>query len=388
MPFDFRTYLEMFGLAFRDRPSPGRFALLCILFVLFPVISAVNSLCLCLDRLVYPGFRRTQVTTPVFIVGQPRSGTTLMHKLACGDSERFTYFMMYELFLPSIVQKKLVRLLGRLDRRFLGGSIARRIGAWEDRTFAKGRQMHPMGLTNPEEDEFLMMPCCASSTLAMVFPYQRELNRLHYFDERPPSVRRRIMRYYRGCVQRQIYLNGNDRILCSKNPVFVPKLRSLLETFPDAKFIVMVRTPYETIPSILKMMERNWRATGCDRQRIGESLRLLGEQCFHTYRYPFEILETRPPETFAIVSYTDLVASPTRVFEDVYARLGFEMSPAFATFLANEEAKSKEHRSEHVYALREYGLTREQIRSNLADLFQRFGWDEEDAAQVATHERR
>ena len=65
-------------------------------------------------------------------------------------------------------------------------------------------------------------------------------------------------------------------MLCSKNPEFVPKLKSLIETFPDARFIVMLRTPYETMPSIMKMMERNWKATGCDRARVAESVRLLG----------------------------------------------------------------------------------------------------------------
>jgi hypothetical protein len=375
VPFDFQTYLEMFRLAFRDRPARGRRILLGVLVVLLPLWSAVNTLCLWLDHLLFPGFRRTPVTTPVFIVGQPRSGTTLMHTLMSADDEHVTHFMMYELFLPAIVQKKLVRLLGRLDRRWLDGAVARRITAWEDRTFAKGRQMHPMGLTNPEEDEFLMMLCCASSTLAMVFPYQRELNRLHYFDQRPAAVRRRIMRYYRGCVQRQLCLNGGDRILCSKNPVFVPKLRSLIETFPDAKFIVMLRTPYETIPSILKMMERNWKATGCDRDRIAESLRLLGEQCLHTYRYPVEALQQRPADTVAFVHYTDLVASPTQVFREVYARLGLPLSPAFAATLAREEARSKQHRSEHVYDLHEYGLTRAEIHTALGDLFERFGWE-------------
>ena len=178
-------YVQLFRMAFRDRPSRGRRILLCVLAVLFPMWSLVNSLCLMLDHLLFPAFRRTRVVQPVFIVGQPRSGTTLMHTLMSRDVEQFTHFMMYELFLPSIIQKKIVRGLSALDRRLLDGTIARRITEWEDRNFATGRQMHPMGFTNPEEDEFLMMLCCASSTLAMFFPYQRELGRLHYFDDRP-----------------------------------------------------------------------------------------------------------------------------------------------------------------------------------------------------------
>ena len=39
------------------------------------------------------------------------------------DAERFSYFMLYEMFLPSLLQKKLVRFLAACDRRWLNGRI-------------------------------------------------------------------------------------------------------------------------------------------------------------------------------------------------------------------------------------------------------------------------
>jgi hypothetical protein len=266
--FDFRTYALMIRLALAERPTKSRRRLVIVLAIAIPLVAAINALCMLLDYLLFPTFVRTPIRSPVFIVGHARSGTTLLHQLLSRDSERFSVFLTWELFFPSILQKKLVRLLGRLDQRLLGGRIDRRIRAWEDRTFAAGRKMHPMSLTGPEEDEFVLALSCASGVWVLVFPYWRELQHLYYTDDMAPSRRRRLMRFYRVCVQRQLYLNGGNKIHLSKNPTFSGKVASLIEAFPDARFVVCMRSPYETIPSLLKMMTRNWKAGRCSPERI------------------------------------------------------------------------------------------------------------------------
>jgi len=378
VPFDFQTFFTMFRLAFRDRMSPRRRTVVIALLFLIPLFATVNAVCMLLDRVLFPGFRRVEPRAPIFIIGHARSGTTLMHRLMTAD-RRMSWFMTYEMLVPSIVQRRIIRALGAWDRS-RGGAMEKRIAAWEDRTFAKGRQMHPMSLTGPEEDEFVLASACMSGVWVTVFPYMRELDYLYYTDEMSPRRRRRILAFYRQCVQRQLYLNGADRTHCSKNPTFAGKLESLIETFPDARFVVMNRNPYETIPSLLKMMERNWKASDCDRDRMSDSLARLGRQSFHTYRYPYEVLARHPEVAHAIVDYRDLVANPRSTVGRVYAELGLEMTAEFDEALTLEEQRSRSHRAEHVYSLREFGLSRDEIRDELADLFDRFGWDDDTAA--------
>jgi hypothetical protein len=50
------------------------------------------------------------------------------------------------------------------------------------------------------------------------------------------------------------------------------------------------------------------------------------------------------------------------------------MSPSMRKSLAEEEARAGAYRAEHVYSLDEFGLAREEIRTRLAPLFERFGW--------------
>jgi len=67
------------------------------------------------------------------------------------------------------------------------------------------------------------------------------------------------MNFYKECVRRQLYMNGGERIHLSKNPTFCGRVESLLEVFPDARFVVLYRNPQETIPSLLKLMKFSWK---------------------------------------------------------------------------------------------------------------------------------
>jgi len=81
-----------------------------ILFLAFAEI--INWLCLLLDEIFYRSYKKTEIDSPVFIIGMPRTGSTYLHNLLCNDMERFTSMKLWEmLFCPSVLQKKMARLL-------------------------------------------------------------------------------------------------------------------------------------------------------------------------------------------------------------------------------------------------------------------------------------
>ena len=382
MYFDFATYTRMFRLALREENPAGRRRLLFILLVIVPIVATFNAVCFFLDGVFFPGLHTVEVRTPVFIVGHARSGTTLMHRLMSTDGERFSYFMLYEMFFPSLLQKKFIRFLAACDRRWLGARIERRLKAWEDRKFAKTQDMHRTGLTAPEEDDFIYTFSCASGFWIVLLPYMGQLD-FYYIDERPPADRRRRMRFYAACVRRQLYLNGTNKIHLSKNPVFSGRVESLIEAFPDARIVVLMRNPYDTIPSLLKLMQTSWKYRKWDDAQMNRSLRALAEQSFHTYRYPLDVLARHPNVKQAVVDYRELVAEPRRVVHQVYAQLGFPVTPEFDAVLQREEHRARAHETTHRYSLEEFGLKGDDIRTALADLFDRYRWDD-DAARPAT----
>jgi hypothetical protein len=312
-------------------------------------------------------------------VGHARSGTTHVHRLMSRDAGRFSAFRLYELYFPSLLQKKAIRAVAQLDRRWLGGWLERRVQAWEAKRYAAVRKVHEMGLTQPEEDDLVFYYSCAAGFWISRMPYMGDLD-FYYVDEWPARKRRRLMRFYRDCVRRQLHLNGGDRIHLSKNPVFAGRMEALLETFPDARFVVPVRNPAETIPSLLKLVSGGWRRMGWDPERMRACQRVLAEQSFHTYRHPLEVLDRHPEVPHSILDYRELVADPAAAIEKVYRDLDIPMTDAFRSVLRAEKARAGGHVSGHRYSLEEFGLDADAIHDRLADLAERFGWDAEVGA--------
>jgi len=64
----------------------------------------------------------------------------------------------------------------------------------------------------------------------------------------------------------------------------------------------------------------------------------------------------------------------------VYAALGIPVTPEFAAILDEEQARARKHESGHSYSLAEFGLDKDAIERELAELFERYGWSEGGAA--------
>jgi hypothetical protein len=371
----------MIRLAWNEPNAKVRVYFLLILLLWIPPVSCFHAICFFLDGLLFPGLWRTQIKEPVFILGHARSGTTLTHRLMSQDDGRFSAFMLYEMYFPSLVQRWVIRRLARLDRR-LGGHLERRVLAWDERRYASTQSLHPMSLTNMEEDDMVLYYSIASGYWIAKMPYMGLLD-FYYVDEWPEKKRKRLMRFYRDCVRRQLYLNGGDKIHLSKNPIFAGRVEMLIETFPDARIIVPVRNPYETIPSLLKLMQSGWKRLGWEEERQQRCLEFLAHQSFHTYRHPLEVLARRPDVPHAVLDYRELLADPAATIERVYRDLGLEVSADYRERLLGEGKRARQHKSTNRYSLEEFGLEADTIHEELAELFDRFGWDDEGRSPSA-----
>ncbi|HQR03356.1 MAG: sulfotransferase [Proteobacteria bacterium] len=383
--FDFITWFKLVRLAAREPNHRQRRGLLGLLLLRVPLRAGFTALCFFLDGILFPGLWRVKVAAPVFVIGHARSGTTLAHRLMCGD-ERFSAFRYYELLLPSLLQKKVVQWLAWLDRHLFGRRIEQRLHAWEQRKFGPTQHIHKMGLTIPEEDDMVFQTSCASGFWMTKLPYMGELDFFH-IDQRPAASRRRMMGFYKACVRRQLYLNGSDRIHLSKNPTWCGRVEALLETFPDARFVILYRNPHETIPSLLKLLHVSWKLQGnMAADRIAESTRVMTDISYETYLTPLEALAHHPRTPCAVIDYRELVSAPKATIERVYADLGLSVSDAYRAFLQTEQNHAGSHKTEHHYSLAEFGLDDREIRQRLAPLFERFHWDDDVSSPSAKKE--
>lgn len=372
--FDFDNYKKMLRLAASEKTPAIRYYFLAILCIAVPLISTFHAVCFFLDGIVFPGLWKVEVKAPVFMVGHARSGTTLTHRLMSKDAGRFSSFLLYECYFPSLLQKKLIRLGIAFDRKVLRGFLARRVMAWEERRYGAYRHMHEMGLTIPEEDDITLYYSMASGFWITKMPYMGDLD-FYHMNDWPEKKRRRYNAFYRECVRRQLYLNGPEKVHLSKNPLWAGRVSSLLEHFPDARFVVNVRDPRDTIPSLLKLVRSGWSQLDWEESRQLECLQILAEQSWHSYRHPLECLEANPETPGSVVDYRELTTNPAAAIERVYRDLGLPMESNYRSLLEGESKREREHKTAHSYSLSEFGLEGDIIRERLGDLFERFQWD-------------
>ena len=380
MPFNFRGFFRFSYLWLTDgKWTPRRLAILVAFYLGYPLLELSIWLSFLLDNIFFRGHRDQQVRVPVFIIGNPRSGTTFLHRLVAKDTDRFSTMKMWEiLFAPSITQRKMVEGLAAFDR-WIGRPVQKRLDKTEQ-DWQEQNVMHEVSLREPEEDDYLLLHIWSALTTGLSAGLFEEAIPYTYFDaEMPREARDRIMDFYKRCLRRHVYADrcarrGEERQYLAKNPALCPKVDSLLEHFPDAKIIYLVRSPLEMLPSYVNMMMFSWRVLGIPVE--DHALRdYLIEMARHWYTHPLERLGRAPTENHVVVKYDDLVKAPEETVREIYGRFGFEVGPAFERVLQEESARARHYSSRHDYSPEESGLSRQRIFDTYRDIFERFGFD-------------
>lgn len=376
--FDFKLMFSVArksiaGLKHMDRHHrPRRIAILLMNLFFFGISEMIHWACFFLDELFFPDYRKVNVFEPLFIVGLPRSGTTHIHRLIAKDPQ-FTSFRLWEILLaPSIVQKKLFKALGVLDRK-LGNPVSQFILKFEKEKLKN--KFHEIGLFKPEEDDPILLHIFSSFFLVFMFPFDERVRRFSRFDlELPAADRDRIMKFYKQCVQRHLYVFGKDKRFLSKNPAFSPKIQSIGETFPDAKVIYMARNPLQAVASGMSI--RSFWLDRLHSPLSPEDMQsFIIERTLFFYSHPLEILSAWPENRHAFVNYDSLVADPEKTVLEIYERFGLNVSPSYRAALSLDKIRSFTYRSRHRYAAEDFGISRDTIISLFQNIFEKFGFD-------------
>ncbi len=292
------------------------------LYALFAPVVALGQRA---DDLLYRGWREREVRAPVYILASARSGTTLLHRLLCLDEPRFTHQKLYQTIFPAVSLYRAIEALVKLDGAAFG-LAARAMDRIEKRAFRGFDGIHPMGLGDAEEDEALFVYPLLSPTLLMLFPFVDELDAARSIASLPAARRARLMEFYRDCLRRHLYAVGGDRTLLVKSVLAASRIDDLLETFPDARIIHLVRHPYESIPSSVSMLTRAWRAHSPEIATDGPEIRAFAQLMMSYYRIYAELEDRLPRDRFISMRYVDLVADPEASVRSIYERFGWTVS--------------------------------------------------------------
>ena len=327
-----------------------------------------------IDERVAPDWRDTPVREPVFILTGPRSGTTRMHGLLALDEERFTSLKLYQSFFPSISFERLVSAVDRLDSGVLGGRLHARLEAFNATLVPQFQRKHRIGINRYEEDESLFVHSFVTPTSLMLFPFVERFGATG-LDDKPPAFRRRFMEFYVDSLRRHLYAAGGERTLLTKNVWMADRLDSLLEAFPDARVIFLVRHPYDTIASAVSMFTTSWEGLYPDRPKDSPEFADFARLIMR-YQLAYYGLEKRLPDSqFKIVRFDALTEDPKSCVTDVYQHFAWEMPAVLKAKLEQENAAQRKFRSKHTYSLEKYGIDKREVFETMKPIFERFGFD-------------
>lgn len=178
---------------------------------------------------------QTEITQPpLFVLGHWRSGTTLLHELLAQDNTQFVTPNTYQVVNPYTF--------------LTTENFTTRMFPW---LVPEKRPMDnmPMKFTSPQEDEFApLLMTLTSLYLGTSFP-GREANYdryLTFHDVERAEVEDWKAAFILFCKKVTM---GDQRALLLKSPPHTARIRTILEMFPDARFLHIHRDPYRVFQS-------------------------------------------------------------------------------------------------------------------------------------------
>lgn len=373
MLLDYRLLARDMAASLCPRRHPAlrigsrRARFLAVFALAFPVMWLSATVGMCLDNVFYPRWRRARAAFPLFIVGNFRTGSTFLLRLLAADRRTFAPMATWELYFgQSILQRRLWQGLFAVDRLF-GSPLKSLVRSAQERRFSQVT-LHRIRLEEPEEDEALFCLTWHSLFTLFFFPVVFPGFPYHRFDSAVPApLRRRLLAFYRGCIRRHLYARRSGAHYLSKNPSATSRMASLLETFPDARFLCLYRDPVETVPSTLRWFSFAMHYFSSARERYPLRDFVL-EATMEWYRYPLELSRTAAAGRILFVGYDDLVSDPVRTVERIYRWIGEDIDAGFAESLRRGAEEARLHRPDGVGDLAGTGLTAEAIRERYAEV--------------------
>jgi hypothetical protein len=292
-----------------------------------------------------PELRDRPIASPIFILGFPRTGTTLLHNLLATDprNRAVRLWEMREPFAPD-------------DRPgFDAQAWSSSVIATTEQVIAAGYKMsprladiHPLRATWPDECSWLFR----NSFTSLVFGFS------HYVPSYVEWLLAQDMQpayaYFKLQLQAITHQRGGAPLVL-KDPCHLWHLGALLQVFPDARVIQLHRAPEQVVGSFASLCQalHEGGATARPSAEIGRyALDMLarGLQRIDAVR------ATLAPDRIFDVDYRELVGDPIETLQRIHARFGLSFEAdardRATAWLAENRGLSGRHR----YELHDFGL--------------------------------
>ena len=331
---------------------------------LFGLLRAVVGLGRVVDAIVSPKTSQIPIESPIVLVGNPRSGTTFLHRYLVNNGVGVGTQLYQMLFASTAVQwlvRPFLPLMERVSpaRHHLGVA-------------------HETNLQSIETDDAALLFRYLDGFLWYGFVLAWD-EQDHSASMRPEvrDTAARDFEWWRSIWRRTLAEHGRGPVI-AKPFTLTMRIPRFLEDFPDARVIYMVRDPLDVIPSTLSLV------TGPLEARFGISklpdpvrqhwIDNVTQGIVDLYRgFHDDWTQGRiPRDKVFICRFDRLVGDFEGLMTELLAFLEIEADPVLEEQIRLTAEAQASRVSKHKYDLGRFGLDADTIREQCAFVYNEF----------------
>ena len=306
----------------------------------------------------HPEIKDIPIKSPLFIVGFPRTGTTLLQNVF-SSGEGYRGLHLWEIATPYPLHEDRIKDKKKRIRRINLPLRLLRLGV------AELNDIHDVRPDTKEECWLLLGNSLCITNIDPGTGFHDWNNWLINTD------RRWAYEEYKRILQIQAHITPTEKFVL-KCPTHIWNLKPLLEVFPDARIIWVHRNPVKSIASTssIACLGRKFFFGYVDKKYVGKMI----EDRFHSV--VTEVMEFRKninESQIYDVNFDKLIKDIPGTVRDVRKYFGFphneEHHKAVLEFL-NRPRKDKP--GKHKYEIEDFGLDPKEITERFSDYIQRF----------------
>ena len=327
-------------------------------------LRTINFIFMKIDWIFFPLKINKKIKRPILIVGNPRSGTTFIHrylaKNGVADGSK-----LYQLIFTSATLQKIIRPILPLLEKISPAKF-------------HSDEIHKTSLDSLETDDpsLLFRFFDGFFLYAFILSWAKE-DLLDWFQPKIRDNSKRDFNWLETMWKRTLITSKSDRMVGKLFSISV-NIPAFLDKFPDAKLLYMVRDPLNVIPSglslvtgVLDSMFGFWSFPEEKRQHFIDRLyRALVEL---QLRFHDDWTNGRIDKSkVAIIQFDRMMNDFDGLMDEILPFIGHKPSDSFINNIKETANKQRAYRSGHKYDLSKFGITDEQIKNDCEVIYSTF----------------
>ena len=319
---------------------------------------------LALDKVFYSSLKKEKLTDPIVIVGNPRSGTTFLHRYLI-NMELGSGAQLWQLIYPSIILQKFIRPILPLLELI---SPARHHSTDAHQTSLRSIETDDVSLFFRYFDGFFLYGFLLSFADEDLFDW---------FDPKLRNTSQRDFRWLEAIWMRTIISSKKEPII-GKLFSLSTNLPAFMERFPDSKIINMVRDPVNVLPSGLSLvtgvLDKRfgfWSLPKNKRDQYIDRLYTALVELLKRFHDDYVSGRIERSRVF-IVRYDRMMDNFEDVMSGIFKFTGFRPSDLLIENVKKTAENQRQYISKHAYDLKKFGLDEERIRIDCSFVYETF----------------